>query len=81
MTTGRRASDWLPAPNRFGPEQSDERRRERRALDRRAKRSRLDTLFAASLINQVSPSADATPASPYNQTKRSRAGLISDTRA
>lgn len=81
MTTGRRASDWLPAPTRNTADNGDERRGDRRALDRRAPRRRIDTLFAASLINQVSPQDEQQPTAPYAKGKIVRAGLISDTRA
>ena len=78
MTFGRRASDWLkddaavPAGERRGTE--------RRSTDRRAPGRRLDTLFAAHLINQVRPAADTLAGDPYAAARTVRAGLLMNTR-
>ncbi len=57
MITGRRASDWLrdTAEAQSQDGNGECRGGDRRALDRRAPRRRIDPLFAATLLNQIAP--------------------------
>jgi hypothetical protein len=83
MITGRRATDWLAEARCSTSGQGGDTRRgsERRANDRRAPRRTIDTLFAASLINQIEPDASAPAANPYRAiSARIRAGIITDGR-
>ncbi len=77
--TGRRATDWLKSPAIAGPSgraRDDDRSGwDRRAGDRRAPRRAIDTLFAASLINQIAPAAEVTAHNPYAVPRIVRAGI------
>ena len=84
MISGRRASDWLAedgCPN-AGHASGDTRRGgDRRGSDRRAPRRKIDTLFAASLINQIKPDAPTFAKDPYAAIPaRIRTGIITDGR-
>ena len=70
MITGRRASDWLRHATSGNQGEGDDQRRgsDRRALDRRAPHRRIDPLFAATLLNQITP-----PAAPFIQGYRAPA--------
>jgi hypothetical protein len=76
MITGRRSTDWLAAAPQAEDASGERREHDRRQSDRRAPRRRLDTLFAATLINQVTPSEDTLAACPYAKAKTPRAGMI-----
>jgi|GEM_PF-2108561 len=54
---------------------ADERRRDRRAQDRRAARAKFDTLFAATLVNQVTP-REATHTGGYGAEPTMRPGVV-----
>jgi len=81
--TGRRATDWLKSPAIAGPSgrargnnRDDDRSGwDRRAGDRRTPRRSIDTLFAASLINQIAPAAETAPRNPYAAPRIVRAGI------
>lgn len=53
---------------------------DRRRTDRRYARQRFDTLFAATLVNQVA-AAETTRISGYRPPRRLRAGIAFDLRA
>lgn len=53
----------------------DSRRGDRRAQNRRTVRAKLDTLFAATLVNQITASEEACPRA-YATTKKLRAGIV-----
>jgi len=77
--TGRRATDWLKSPAIAGPAgraRNDDRSGwDRRAGDRRAPRRSIDTLFAASLINQITPAAETAAHNPYAAPRVIRPGI------
>jgi hypothetical protein len=77
--TGRRATDWLKSPAIAGPSGRDQREErsgwDRRANDRRAPRRSIDTLFAASLINQIAPAQDTLARCPYAAARTVRPGI------
>jgi hypothetical protein len=65
-----------------GVEIGDERRGgDRRARDRRAPRRRIDVLFAATLVNQVTPSAQARAAGYAGAQPAPRLGFVTNLRA
>lgn len=83
MPTGRRASDWLTNETRDAGGETygyERRAADRRTGDRRAPRRRIDTLFAASLINQVKPQAEPPPMRPYADANKIRCGILGDYR-
>lgn len=88
MITGRRSTDWLAAAPQAEEASGDragfgDRRNhgDRRQADRRAPRRRLDTLFAATLINQVSPAEQTLAACPYARDKAPSAGMVVNVKA
>lgn len=58
----------------------EQRRADRRRSDRRGQRARLDTAFAATLINQIAP-PEQTHARYETAPRRIRAGLAFDLKA
>ncbi len=76
MITGRRSTDWLAAAPQADDADGERRAHDRREGDRRAPRRRIDTLFTATLINQVSPDQQTLAACPYAKAKLPRAGMI-----
>ncbi|MBC8107390.1 MAG: hypothetical protein H7Z14_12425 [Anaerolineae bacterium] len=59
----------------------DQRRTDRRSIDRRAPRLKLDPMFAATLVNQIARSEN-TQSSGYGQEWRGpRPGIIVNVRA
>lgn len=58
--------------------QGERRGGDRRAGDRRAPRRPLDTLFAATLINQLAAPPETPPRTPYAGQRRVRAGIWRD---
>ena len=81
MITGRRATDWLAGASSPRSDAEGRRGQDRRSNDRRAPRRRFDPLFAATLINQITPGEAAAP-QPYAAAPRGvRAGLAFDFRA
>jgi hypothetical protein len=76
MITGRRSTDWLrAAPAQAGGE-GERRDGDRRANDRRAPRRRIDPLFAATLINQVTPTSAFVPAAYEPAPPALRRGVV-----
>jgi hypothetical protein len=69
-----------PIPLRYA-EETDERRGDRRASDRRAPRLRLDPLFAATLVNQIAPAERVVQRAYLIPAPRVRAGIAFDLKA
>jgi hypothetical protein len=59
----------------------DERRADRRRSDRRAQRLRLDTRFAATLINQIARPERVLSSGYVKAPRRIRAGIAFDLKA
>lgn len=78
MITGRRSTDWLAATPQADDASGARRRQDRRQGDRRAPQRRIDTLFAATLINQLSPDRQTLAACPYAKAQQPRPGEILD---
>lgn len=69
-----------PIPLRY-VEETDERRGDRRAMDRRAPRRRCDPLFAATLVNQIAPAERVVSQGYMKAAPRVRAGIAFDFKA
>lgn len=68
-----------PAPSALDAdfeEIGDQRRTDRRRTDRRAPRLKLDPMFAATLVNQIAQTEDATPTGYESKSRGPRAGII-----
>ena len=59
----------------------DQRRTDRRSSDRRALRMRLDSSFAATLINQIAKPERVQRTGYVNEAKRLRPGIAFDLKA
>ncbi|MEJ0060737.1 MAG: hypothetical protein WDM79_14680 [Terricaulis sp.] len=81
MITGRRSTDWLRAAPASEGGEGDRRDCDRRASDRRAPRRRIDPLFAATLINQVTPSSSTVPAAYRAAPPALRRGVVVNCKA
>jgi len=58
----------------------DNRRQDRRARDRRTGRAKFDTLFAATLVNQIEP-AEEFGVGGYVAKSKLRAGIVVNVKA
>ncbi len=74
MRTGRRTADWRTDANAERPE-GERRDADRRARDRRSPQRCIDTLFAVTLVGQVSRPEEAYPARAFSYFSAPRATL------
>ncbi|HVZ99271.1 MAG TPA: hypothetical protein VG841_03025 [Caulobacterales bacterium] len=80
MITGRRSSDWLRDASAQAGE-GERRGADRRSADRRAPRRRIDPLFMATLVNQVSARETPVPFGYETAPMPMRRGLVVNLRA